>query len=110
MLEAQRTEAMTTSGGSNCAGSAGGLWAGLSGDLNQLRGSPDDLSAAPVITKDLGLSNTEFGGIVVWFLFCLYDQSGVSGKVYDKVGTRLGFTFSIIVWSVAAMAHALRAA
>jgi MFS transporter, ACS family, hexuronate transporter len=62
---------------------------------------------APVITKDLNLSNTEFGGIVVWFLLAYTISQGVSGKVYDRIGTRLGFTFSIILWSAAAMAHAL---
>jgi ACS family hexuronate transporter-like MFS transporter len=61
---------------------------------------------APVITKDLHLSNTAFGGIVVWFLLAYTISQGVSGKIYDRIGTRLGFTFSIIVWSVAAMAHA----
>jgi ACS family hexuronate transporter-like MFS transporter len=62
---------------------------------------------APVITKDLGLSNTAFGGIVVWFLLAYTISQSVSGKLYDRVGTRRGFTFSILVWSVAAMAHAL---
>ena len=61
---------------------------------------------APVITQDLGLSNTEFGGIVVWFLLAYTISQGVSGKLYDRIGTRRGFTVSIIVWSAAAMAHA----
>lgn len=61
---------------------------------------------APVITDDLGLTNTEFGGVVVWFLLAYTISQGVSGKLYDRVGTRLGFTFSIITWSIAAGAHA----
>jgi ACS family hexuronate transporter-like MFS transporter len=61
---------------------------------------------APVITRDLGLTNTEFGGIVTWFLLAYTISQGVSGKLYDRVGTRLGFTISIIIWSLAAMAHA----
>lgn len=61
---------------------------------------------APVITKDLGLSNTEFGGIVVWFLLAYTISQAVSGKLYDRIGTRLGFVCSITVWSLAAMAHA----
>jgi ACS family hexuronate transporter-like MFS transporter len=61
---------------------------------------------APVITKDLGLSNTEFGGVVVWFLLAYTISQSVSGKLYDRVGTRLGFTFSIITWSAAAAGHA----
>ena len=30
----------------------------------------------------------------------------VSGRLYDRVGTRIGFTISIVVWSIAAVAHA----
>jgi len=61
---------------------------------------------SPVITHDLGLTNTEFGGIVSWFLLAYTISQGLSGKLYDRVGTKLGFVCSIIVWSVAAMAHA----
>jgi MFS transporter, ACS family, aldohexuronate transporter len=61
---------------------------------------------APTITRELGLTNTEFGQIVTWFLLAYTISQGVSGKLYDRVGTRLGFTFSIITWSAAAMAHA----
>lgn len=61
---------------------------------------------APVITQDLGLTNTEFGGVVTWFLLAYTISQGVSGKLYDRVGTRLGFTFSIVIWSAAAVGHA----
>ena len=61
---------------------------------------------APVITRDLGLTNTEFGGIVTWFLLAYTISQGLSGKLYDRIGTRLGFVLSITVWSIAAMAHA----
>lgn len=61
---------------------------------------------APVITKDLSLTNTQFGGIVFWFLLAYTISQGLSGKLYDRIGTRLGFVISITVWSVAAMAHA----
>jgi MFS transporter, ACS family, hexuronate transporter len=61
---------------------------------------------ASEITRDLHLSNTDFGGIVTWFLLAYTISQSLSGKLYDRIGTRLGFTFSIIVWSLAAMAHA----
>ena len=61
---------------------------------------------APVITRDLGLTNTEFGSIVAWFLLAYTISQGLSGKLYDRIGTRLGFVCSITVWSVAAIAHA----
>lgn len=61
---------------------------------------------APLITKELNLSNTEYGGIATWFLFAYTISQSLSGKLYDRIGIKRGFTVSIIVWSLAAMAHA----
>src|SRR3954454_9420881 len=61
---------------------------------------------APVITHDLKLTNTQFGGIVTWFLLAYTISQGVSGKLYDRIGTRLGFVVSISIWSIAAISHA----
>ena len=61
---------------------------------------------APIITKDLNLTNTEFGGIATWFLLAYTISQSLSGKLYDRVGIKKGFTISIVVWSLAAMAHA----
>lgn len=61
---------------------------------------------APVIVQDLGLTNTEYGGIATWFLIAYTISQGLSGKLYDRVGIKRGFSVSIIVWSVAAMSHA----
>ena len=60
---------------------------------------------APLITKELNLSNTEFGGIATWFLFAYTISQSLSGKLYDRIGVKKGFTVSIVVWSLAAMAH-----
>jgi len=62
---------------------------------------------APVITRDLGLTNTQFGGILFWFLLAYTISQGLSGKLYDRIGTKRGFVCSIVLWSMAAMAHAL---
>ncbi|MEP7074554.1 MAG: MFS transporter [Acidobacteriota bacterium] len=61
---------------------------------------------APLITQDLHLTNTEFGSIASAFLLAYTISQGVSGKIYDRVGIKKGFTFSIVLWSIAAMAHA----
>ena len=60
----------------------------------------------PLITKDLNLTNTEFGGIATWFLLAYTISQSLSGKLYDRIGIKKGFTVSIVVWSVAAMSHA----
>ena len=62
---------------------------------------------APVIMRDLRLSNLEFAGITNAFLIAYTASQAFSGKLYDRIGNRRGFTLSIIVWSVASMLHAL---
>lgn len=62
---------------------------------------------APVITEQLGLSNTEFASITTSFLIAYTLSQSLSGKLYDRIGTKRGFTVSIVVWSLASMAHAL---
>src|SRR6185436_7224587 len=61
---------------------------------------------APVITRDLGLSNLQFATLSTWFLAAYTLSQGLSGRIYDVVGTRRGFAGSVIIWSLAAMAHA----
>ncbi len=61
---------------------------------------------APVITTRLGLNNLQFASITTWFLVAYTASQGLSGKLYDRIGTRRGFTLSILVWSIAASAHA----
>jgi ACS family hexuronate transporter-like MFS transporter len=59
------------------------------------------------ITDDLGLSNPEYAAVQNAFLIAYAISQMVSGRLYDAVGTRVGFTISIVVWSIAAAAHAL---
>lgn len=62
---------------------------------------------APVITTELKLTNLEYASLGTWFLLAYTLSQGLSGRLYDRVGTRRGFALSITVWSVAAMLHAL---
>src|SRR5256885_9908178 len=107
MLEAQRTERTTADVGFKIPGLR--WWIVGLIFLATLINYIDRLTIsvlAPVITHDLGLSNTQFGGIVTWFLLAYTISQGLSGKLYDRVGTKRGFICSITVWSIAAMAHA----
>ena len=58
------------------------------------------------ISNDLGLSNADYAAIQNSFLLLYGISQMVSGRLYDRIGTRLGFVFSIVVWSGAALAHA----
>jgi MFS transporter, ACS family, aldohexuronate transporter len=60
----------------------------------------------PVIIEQLRLTNSQFGSITTWFLVAYTASQGLSGKLYDRVGAKQGFTISVLVWSVAASAHA----
>src|SRR6266436_6318348 len=107
MLDAKRTEATATAGGFKVRGLR--WWIVGLIFLATLINYIDRLTIsvlAPVITRDLGLTNTEFGGIITWFLLAYTISQGLSGKLYDRVGTKRGFVCSIMLWSLAAMAHA----
>jgi ACS family hexuronate transporter-like MFS transporter len=61
---------------------------------------------APVITRDLQLSNLQFAQIGTWFLLAYTVSQALSGRLYDRVGAKRGFAVSILVWSSAAIATA----
>ena len=60
----------------------------------------------PEMGKDLGMKNSDYATMFNWFLGAYAVGKFASGKLYDKIGTRLGFTVSIIVWSIASVFHA----
>ena len=55
---------------------------------------------------ELSISREQYGWIGAILLFAYTVSQSVSGRLYDRFGARLGFTVSIVVWCVAAMAHA----
>lgn len=61
---------------------------------------------APILTVALHLTNQQFGSLTIWFLVAYTASQGLSGRFFDRVGTRRGFTWSILVWSLAASTHA----
>lgn len=58
------------------------------------------------IAADIGMSNAEYAAVQNTFLVFYGISQMVSGRIYDAIGTRLGFAFSIVVWSSAAIMHA----
>jgi len=61
---------------------------------------------APIITSQLGLTNLQFAGINTLFLAAYASSQALSGKIFDWIGNRIGFIVAVLIWSVAAMAHA----
>ena len=61
----------------------------------------------PEISKDLGMTKTDYAIILNVFTFAYAFGQTLFGKIFDWIGTRLGFILSITVWSVATMLHAV---
>src|ERR1700712_5740241 len=62
---------------------------------------------APTLQRDLGWNEQQFADVVSWFTVAYALGFLVAGRVMDRIGTRKGFAASIVIWSLAAMAHAL---
>ncbi|HXG69788.1 MAG TPA: MFS transporter [Gemmatimonadaceae bacterium] len=62
---------------------------------------------APTLQSEFGWTQTQYGGIVSWFTLAYAIGYAGVGRLLDRVGTRLGFAFAVIVWSLAAIGHAL---
>jgi ACS family hexuronate transporter-like MFS transporter len=62
---------------------------------------------APYISDELGWSEMDYGYIVTAFQVAYGVGLLTMGRLLDRIGTRLGYSLSIIIWSIAGMAHAL---
>lgn len=61
----------------------------------------------PEISGDLGLTKTDYAIIINVFTFAYAFGQTLFGKIFDWIGTRLGFVLAIGVWSLATMLHAV---
>lgn len=60
----------------------------------------------PELKKEIGWSATEFGDINAYFNLAYAIGFLFAGWMIDKLGTRVGYAISLIVWSLAAAGHA----
>jgi ACS family hexuronate transporter-like MFS transporter len=60
----------------------------------------------PTLRESIGWSATEFGDINAYFNLAYAIGFLFAGWMIDRLGTRIGYTISLIVWSLAAAAHA----
>src|SRR3954462_10603315 len=65
----------------------------------------------PFIYKDFGIAENEnkdaFSIISNCFVAAYALGQTFTGKIIDRIGTRLGFTFSIVGWSISIALHSL---
>jgi ACS family hexuronate transporter-like MFS transporter len=61
----------------------------------------------PELQKVFGWSAKDYTDIVFWFEVAYAIGLVSAGRFLDWIGTRVGYALSLVVWSVAAMLHAL---
>lgn len=61
----------------------------------------------PQMGEDLGMDNSDYALMLNIFMITYAASKFLSGRLYDQIGTRIGFIASIVVWSAAAALHAV---
>ncbi|ESQ78352.1 MFS transporter [Asticcacaulis sp. YBE204] len=61
----------------------------------------------PEISKELGLSKDDYALLLTCFTLSYAFGQSLFGKILDAVGTRIGFTIAILIWSLSIAGHAL---
>jgi ACS family hexuronate transporter-like MFS transporter len=60
----------------------------------------------PTLQQQFGWSEMDYADIIFAFQLAYAIGFVFAGRVIDKVGTKLGFSLALLIWSAAAMAHA----
>ncbi len=61
----------------------------------------------PILEKEFNWTETDFARIVMAFTAAYAVGLLLTGRFIDKIGTKLGYTITVVVWSLAGMFHAL---
>jgi len=61
----------------------------------------------PILEKEFNWSETDYAHLVMAFTGAYAIGLLIAGGIIDRIGTKLGYTISILIWSVAGMLHAL---
>ncbi len=59
----------------------------------------------PEISKELGLDKNDYALILSFFMVGYAIGQSLFGKIFDAIGTRLGFVVAITVWSISVALH-----
>src|SRR5579859_7429746 len=60
----------------------------------------------PTLQQQFGWSEIDYSNIVFAFQLAYAIGLLIAGRIIDRIGTKTGFSIAILLWSVAAMAHA----
>lgn len=60
----------------------------------------------PVLEDEFGWSNSDYADIAAIFQFTYAIAMLFAGRIIDKLGTKKGYLWAIVIWSIGAMIHA----
>lgn len=61
----------------------------------------------PSISEDLGMTKNDYALILNVFMVAYALGQSISGRLFDKVGTRIGYTIAITIWGVSSFMHSM---
>jgi len=61
----------------------------------------------PTLAETYGWTNVDYANITSVFQFVYAISMLFAGRIIDRLGTKSGYTWAIIIWSIAAILHAL---
>jgi len=61
----------------------------------------------PILEKEFNWSETDYAHLVMAFTAAYAIGLLIAGGIIDRIGTKLGYTISILIWSIAGMLHAV---
>ena len=61
----------------------------------------------PMLEDEFGWTNSQYANIASVFQFTYAICMLFAGRIIDKLGTKKGYTWAIIIWSIGAIVHAL---
>src|SRR5690606_31059100 len=61
----------------------------------------------PTLEKEFNWTNTDYARITAAFQFVYALSMLFAGRIIDKLGTKWGYAWALIIWSVGAILHAI---
>jgi len=61
----------------------------------------------PLLEEKFGWTNSQYADIASVFQFVYAISMLFAGRIIDKLGTKSGYAWAIVIWSIGAMVHAL---
>ncbi len=61
----------------------------------------------PEVSKDIGADKADYALLVTMFMLAYAFGQALFGRIFDVIGTRMGFAVSIVVWSISIGLHSV---